>query len=287
MTIELRTPGPDLTDVVLDALREWQGEGAAVHLHPGDIGWFHRFGPAATTAALRVWSRHGRPVAVGLLDGPRLLRLNVAPEAYGDGELAERLVRDLADPARGVLGEGRAVVEAPMATSVHRLLAERGWAADEPWTPLRRDLTDPVPDPGLRIEVAGPDRVADRVAVQRAAFTGSTFTRERWDRMAAGAPYADARCLVAYDDRGTPVATATVWSAGPDRPGLLEPLGVHAEHRGRGHGRAMAVAAASALRGLGASCALVTTPASNVPAVATYRAAGFRALPETHDSRRE
>jgi hypothetical protein len=34
---------------------------------------------------------------------------------------------------------------------------------------------------------------------QRASFDRSTFTDERWHAMAAGLPYADARCLVAYD----------------------------------------------------------------------------------------
>jgi hypothetical protein len=53
-----------------------------------------------------------------------------------------------------------------------------------------------------------------RARVQRAAFVGSTFTDQRWHAMAAGAPYADARCLVAYDDRDTAVAAVTVWSAG-------------------------------------------------------------------------
>ena len=69
-----------------------------------------------------------------------------------------------------------------------------------------------MPDPGVRIEVIRPERVGDRVAVQRASFDSSTFTEERWHAMAAGAPYADARCLVAYDERGAAVATVTVWS---------------------------------------------------------------------------
>jgi GNAT superfamily N-acetyltransferase len=56
--------------------------------------------------------------------------------------------------------------------------------------------------------------------------------------MAAGLPYADARRLVAYDGHGHghAVAAATVWSAGPGKPGLLEPMGVHRERRGHGYG---------------------------------------------------
>jgi ribosomal protein S18 acetylase RimI-like enzyme len=125
-----------------------------------------------------------------------------------------------------------------------------------------------------------------RAAVQRAAFDRSTFTEERWHAMAAGSAYADARCLVAYDEQDTPVAAATAWSAGPGRPGLLEPVGVHRDHRGHGHGKAISIAAAAALRQMGSSSATVCTPSANVGAVAAYRSAGFRQLPDVPDLRR-
>jgi len=88
--------------------------------------------------------------------------------------------------------------------------------------------------------------------------------------MAAGLPHADARCLVAYDDQGNAVAVAavTVWWAGPGKPGLLEPMGVHREHRGHGYGKAITVAAAAALQELDSSSAIVCTPSANVGAVA-------------------
>ncbi|MGI8679097.1 MAG: GNAT family N-acetyltransferase, partial [Jatrophihabitans sp.] len=115
----------------------------------------------------------------------------------------------------------------------------------------------------------------------------STFTDERWHAMAAGSPYADARCLVAYDDQGNAVAAVTVWSAGTGKPGLLEPMGVHREHRGHGYGKAITVAAAAALQELGSSSAGVCTPSANVGGVATYRSAGFQPLPERRDRYRE
>ncbi|WTA77475.1 GNAT family N-acetyltransferase [Streptomyces sp. NBC_00838] len=107
-----------------------------------------------------------------------------------------------------------------------------------------------------------------------------------WHAMAAGSPYADARCLVAHDD-GDAVAAVTVWSAGPGRLGLLEPMGVHREHRGHGYGRAITVAAAAALRDLGSSSAIVCTPSSNTGAVATYRSAGFQRRPEVRGRYRD
>ncbi|GAB2475040.1 hypothetical protein GCM10027187_49060 [Streptosporangium sandarakinum] len=287
MTIVLGEPEVDGLGEVVDVLREWQHDGAPIQLHPGDLGWFWRFGAEATAAAVRTWSRGGRILAVGLLDGPGLLRLAFAPDAQRDEELARRLVEDVTEPERGVLSAGKADIEAPMRALVQDLLSEAGWNADEPWTPLRRDLTEPVEDPGVRIEVVGPERVHVRTAVQRASFGVSTFTDDRWHAMAAGPPYADARCLVAHDDRGDAVAAVTVWSAGPGKPGLLEPMGVHREHRGRGYGTAITVAATAALRELGSSSAVVCTPSSNVGAVATYVSGGFQRLPEVRDKHRD
>ncbi len=139
----------------------------------------------------------------------------------------------------------------------------------------------------MRIEMIGPQQASLRTAVQRAAFERSTFTDERWHAMADGLAYADARCLVAYDDQGNAVAAVTVWSAGPGRPGLLEPMGVHREHRGHGYGKAITVAAAAALQQLGSSSAIVCTPSRNVGAVATYTSAGFQPLPEVRDQYRD
>ncbi|GAA3441351.1 hypothetical protein Pve01_07400 [Planomonospora venezuelensis] len=287
MAIALGGPGVDGLGEVAGVLREWQRDGAPAQLHPGDLGWFWRFGAEATAAAVRTWSRDGRILAVGLLDHPALLRLAVAPAARRDEELARRLVEDVTEPGRGVLAAGKAHVDASMCELIRDLLSEGGWNTDEPWTPLRRDLTDPVEDPGVRIEAIGPEQAHVRTAVQRASFDGSTFTDERWHAMAAGSPYADARCLVAYDARDNAVAAVTVWSAGPGRPGLIEPMGVHREHRGRGYGEAITIAAAAALQELGSSSATVCTPASNAGAVAAYRSAGFQRLPEIRDHYRD
>ncbi len=287
MAIELREPGAGGLSEAVGVLREWQYEGAPMQLHPGDLGWFWRFGADETAAAVRTWRRDGRILAVGLLDGDEVLRLTIAPDAAADEELARRLAEDITDPKRGVLVDGKVFVEVPSAPLVQDLLLEDGWNVDEPWTPLHRDLTDPVADPGLRIEVIGPEQAHVRAAVQRASFDSSTFTDERWHAMAAGPAYADARCLVGYDDRGNAVAAVTVWSAGQGKPGLLEPMGVHREHRGHGYGKAISVAAAAALQKLGSSSAIVCTPSRNVAAVATYKSAGFQERPERRDLRRD
>src|SRR5689334_8531678 len=151
VVIGLGQPRVDELGGVVAALRKWQDDAAPFQLHPGDVGWFWRFGAEATAAAVRTWSRDGRIVAVGLLDGPSLLRLAIEPESQQDEALARRLV----DDTSAVLPEGSVAAEVPPGALVDELLAEAGWIADEPWTPLRRDLTAPVADPGLRIEVVG------------------------------------------------------------------------------------------------------------------------------------
>lgn len=277
--------GMSITEAVA-ALRDWQHDGAPFQLHPGDVGWFHRFGADAAEAAVRTWRRAGQVAAVGLLDGPGLLRVTFAPDAHRDEVLARRVFDDVTDPDRGVLPAGKVNVEAPSTALLHDLLAEAGWARDEPWSPLRLDLAAPVPDPGLRVEVTKPEQADEWTAVLRASFDGSTSTAERWHAMAAGPPFADARCLTGYAEQGAAVAVVTVWSAGPGKPGLIEPMGVHRDHRGHGYGRAITVAAAAALRDMGSSSVIVCTPSSNVGGVATYVSAGMQRLPEVRDSYR-
>src|SRR4051794_5829467 len=153
MAIVLDKPGVDALREAVGVLREGQYDGAPMQLHPGDLGWFWRLGAEATAAAVRTWSRDGQILAGGLLDGPGLLRLTIAPDAQREEELAQQLVEDVTEPERGVLPEGKANIEAPMGALVQDLLFEDGWNADEPWTPLRRDLTEPVNDPGVRIKV--------------------------------------------------------------------------------------------------------------------------------------
>src|SRR5689334_9114555 len=227
MSITLQTATPASLDEVAEAVASWQQEGGPVQLHAGDLGWNWRLGAEELAGAVRVWRRDGEILAVGLVDDAGLIRLGIAPGVDADDVFASQLLADVSDPARGVLPAGHACVEARSGTALRELLARNGWLADEPWTPLCRDLTDTVEDCGLSVELVGPHHVQDRVAVQRASFPSSTFTRERWHTMAAASPYRRARCLVGYDRHGAAVATVTVWSAGHGRPGLLEPLGVH------------------------------------------------------------
>lgn len=154
MAIVVETPGTEGLTEAVAALRQWQSDDAPLQLHPGDLGWNYRFGAAATAAVVRTWTRDGRIVAVGLLDGPGLVRLTIAPDVRQDAELARQLAEDVSTPERGVLPAGPVSVEAPDDVLLRDVLAGDGWRADEPWTPLHRDLAEPVPEVDLRIEVA-------------------------------------------------------------------------------------------------------------------------------------
>lgn len=283
MTIVLNDASIDGLTEAVDALRAWQDDRTPLQLHPGDLGWAWALGTERLAAAVRTWSVDGRIVAVGYLDDPDVLRLTTLPDLRQDEALARQLLADLSDPERGVLPPGKVALEIPDGALLREVLLEAGWSLDEPWTPLRHDLSEPVKDSGLRIEVAGPQTAGTRTAVHRSAFGSPMFTEEVWHVLAAGPVYADARCLIGYDGQDNAVAAVTIWSAGAGKPGLLEPLGVHADHRGRGHGTAISIAAAAALREMGASSALVSTPSSNAAAVAAYRAAGYEPSPERLD----
>ncbi|KRF06696.1 acetyltransferase [Nocardioides sp. Soil777] len=288
MRISVRTPTQDGLGPVMRVLASWQQEGMPVQLHPGDLGWQWRFGPDTLADSLRVWSRDEEIVAVGSVDRDvpvdevAVIRMALSPEVNQDEDVARVLVRDLEDPT-GILRAGSAAVEARFGQALQSLLDAHGWLPDEPWTPLHRDLTQAVESGALRVETVGPSHVEERVAVQRAAFATSTFTVDRWHTMSKGLPYREARCLVGYDDDGVAVAGVTAWSAGPGRQGLLEPMGVHRDHVGRGHGTSITLAAAAALREMGSSSAIVATPASNKGGVATYAAAGFAPAPDVTD----
>lgn len=287
----------DLGKIAAD-LSHWQRDEGTLHLHPGDIGWHSLAGATKTARDLRVWSRDGEMVALGMMDGPGLLRMAMDPAAHDDDELARRISSDMNDPDAGVLVAGEATIEARGLRSLRRLLSDEGWTADALWTPFRCDFSraierDLIERAAVRIETIGLDQADAWLAVHWSAFKGTPFEDadrrrllERWGAMAGG-PFSHlAQHLIAFDAEGTAVAVTTVWTAGPDRPGLIEPMGVHSDHRGHGFGAAITTAGSDALKKCGSSSAMVAAENSNTGALATYAAAGFTALEPVADLKR-
>lgn len=286
MGILLRTPSADELAAITREVGEWHTDSTPFQLHPGDIGWFGWRGDEVTAAALRTWWRDGQLVAAGLLDGPGLLRLAMAPAAMTDPDVADAIAGDIAHEDGRALPAGEADVEAPAGATLRDALVSRGWASGDEWTHLRQDLSRPISVPtDLRVEVVDQRNAPERTDVHRAAFGSEAFTDERWRSVAATPAYRNARCLVGLVGE-VPAAAITVWSAGEGRPGIIEPMGVHPAHRGHGHAVAITLAGVAALREMGCSSARVGTPSTNTAAVATYVAAGFEAWATVDDLRR-
>lgn len=284
MAIHCETPQVSALPPLLNELGAWQPKSGPILLHPGDIGWFERFGAEATANAVPVWRRDGVPLAIGLKDGDDLLRLAIRPDMYLDPVLAHQIAHDLAE-TDAVLAGGTAYLELPLESLLRGLLIENGWILDDPWTHMRHNL-EALQPPTLRITVNDEASAADQAAILNNAF-GGKHSVKRWRAMASGPAFSAARCLVAYDDAAHPVATITVWSGGDGKPGLIEPLATHSDFRGQGYGRQVIHAGLLALQNLGASSAIVATPSSSTGGVAAYQAAGFDVVAKVPDLKRD
>ncbi len=271
-----RTGRADAAEITA-ALAAWTPPTWTGQLHPGDIGWQLRLEDEQVDGSFLVVRDGATIVAVALVDDPHTVRLAVDPARAHHTPLADFL----ADAVEDLVGDGEAWAAGLPLAGWGAVLADRGWSADgDPWVALHRALTGAgraaLPD-GVA-PVAGDRDVADRVAVQRAAFERSTFTAARWALMAAGPSYDGGLDLLARDRDGTPVAAGTAWHAGAGRCAVLEPVGTHRDHQRLGHGRRLLDGLCSQLAAAGSASVAVATPASNEGAVRAYTAAGFRVL---------
>lgn len=291
-SVNLDVQTPEVGDLaeIRQVLEQWQQDRGPLHLHPGDLGWYSLRGPAATAAAIRTWSHGPTLLAVALLDGPDLLRLAIDPGWCRDTSLASRIAADVNDAQGGIFGAGAATVEARGMYALTEQLAQDGWSPAEPWIPLHHDLAASSEVSGHQVEIVESRDTAEWAAVHWSAFRGTPIPDDRLQRLVEGwclateSPFFEkARILLLRDDDGQAVAVTAVWSAGDGRPGLIEPLAVHQDHRGRRYGTVMTHAAVDALREMGSSSATVCAESSNTGAVATYLAAGFTAHPEVTD----
>jgi GNAT superfamily N-acetyltransferase len=173
---------------------------------------------------------------------------------------------------------GAAVVALDAETDKTDALRHRGYAPDPArwfWH-LHRTLDD-LPPQTVPPSDHDPD---ERVAVHRAAWAGSRFTRALYDAVRATPPYrADLDVLVRTPE-GEPAAYALAWYDAASRSGELEPVGTAAAHRRRGYGAAACVAALHRLRDAGATQAVVyaVNDPGNPGPRALYESVGFRVI---------
>jgi GNAT superfamily N-acetyltransferase len=265
----------------IEILNRWAPRHAAVlGLHSGDVGWRLRLDDSDLDDTLVVVRDRDEPVAVIHVE-PDLIRPVVRADRSDDWELAETL----GEIATSTATTQRVSSDAASHGAYRCWLSRHGWVLEsDAWAVLYRPLSssDGAYDDPLCSTLASDTDIADRVAVQYAAFEHSTFTVSRWHQMAAGPGY-DARLdLLRRDATGVPVSAATGWSAGPGRTGILEPVGTHRDHVGAGHGRAVTMAVIAALARSGASGVAVQTPPSNVAAIRAYEACGMRVVEHLH-----
>ena len=281
MAVTVERYGRDGAARLIEALQSWAPPGGYfATIHAGDLGWHLRFDDADLAGTFVAVLDDDEPVAVGLLEGSTF-RPTIRPDRGHDHDVAAALV----DVLRALPTDRDAHTDAGSESLFRAMLSGDGWHVDpDAWPLFYRPLSpaDGEHDDPLSRPLESDADIADRVAVQRAAFTSSTFTVERWHRMAAGPGFDPALELLRRDRDGAPVAAATGWSAGPGKVGILEPVGADPAYAGHGYGKAVSLAVIAALARAGASGVTVCTPLSNAAAVRTYTACGLRQVELMH-----
>ena len=263
--------------------------------HPGQLAWSARYalpedldhGPVALFR-----DPAGTVVGWAWAEAPDWLELCVDP---AHPEIA-------AEAARWFLGRGATGTMRTMAleTEAHVLagLAEEGFVVEEqPWfTHHHLDLVAPPPAPevpGYTFRAVAPGEGAERAACHRAAWAtpggSSRVSGAAYQRLMATPPYRPDLDWVAVDGAGAMVASCLVWL--DDRTGvaLVEPVGCHPDHRGRGLAAAVSLAALRAARDAGARTGLVCPRGDDGYPVPrrVYQAMGFVPGPRTLTLRRD
>jgi ribosomal protein S18 acetylase RimI-like enzyme len=254
----------ELQAVVVES---WRREKPLVETHVGDLAWWSR----EPDSRHRVWHDGGDPVAWGWAAGGHL-SLHVRADRRGlgweldvlrwfDGTSAWCFDRD---DAKAAALDAAGFAAVPGAGFHH----------------LVRDLTDlpspAVPD-GYRLMHVTDTDVGRRVAVGRAAFTGSTMTDEKYLRLRSTWPYREKLDAVIEGPDGSLAAFCLAWLDAANGAGELEPVGTHPDHRRLGLASAASLEALRRLRALGAdTCVVYAADRPAYPAsLALYTSLGF------------
>jgi len=208
----------------------------------------------------------------------------------------------VAEAARWFVGLGATGTTRAMAleTEDHVLagLAEAGFEAeDQPWfTHHHLDLgaLPPTPEvPGYTLRHVGPGEAEARAACHREAWAPpggtSRVSGAAYARLMATPPYRTTLDWVAVDSAGAMVASCLVWLDDHTGVALVEPVGCHPDHRGRGLAAAISLAALRAARDAGGRTGLVCPRGDDGYPVPqrVYQRMGFVPGPRTFTLRRD
>lgn len=230
----------------------WRTHGPYVEQHPGDLAW-------------------GANPPVGREEQGALLV--AGGYAFRDGDVWHVGGPDEAMPAlvSHAAEAGAAVYALTSEEAKVAALRSCGYTPADDWLwHCVHDLRDLPPFPQGVVE--GPTEPDRRVALHRAAWVSSKFSREVYDDVRATPPYrADLDVVVEWK------AYALAWFDAGSASGELEPVGTDAAFRRQGYGAKACVAALHRLRDLGAKTAVVyavSDPANQGPR-ALYESVGF------------
>ncbi|HEV7129974.1 MAG TPA: GNAT family N-acetyltransferase [Ktedonobacterales bacterium] len=152
-----------------------------------------------------------------------------------------------------------------------------------------RSRTLDVPIPALHLpsgytlrQLEGHAEIEQRVAVHRAAFTGSHMSVAKHCTLMDAPTYRADLDLVAVAPDGAFAAFGIVWLDIANRLGVFEPVGTHPAHRRQGLGQAILSEGMRRLQRLGARAVYVNSRGEDVAASRLYESVGFGLFDRNH-----
>lgn len=287
------------------------GRPEAAYLRPGDVVWrlpLYRFPTLGEAPWLRLWFDAHGVAGYAWFEPPTGVELDLRSDLPWSGETgsamldwAEAMRRQApaaypwlvelenmeqwADAVREPVGSphpGRWLTIPANEGDSGRLAALhfRGYQRTKHHAILyARDLAKPVPSPSLpaqhQIRHTSDADIAERVAVHRDAWVGSSWTVERYEALRAAPAYDETLDLVVEDDTGHFAACCICWADPISRIGSFEPVGTRPAFRGRGITRQLIHEGFRRLAAKGMTTAHTETPGFNTPAQALYESSGF------------
>ena len=301
----------------LDALLAFAASNAAaradaVYLRPGDIVWrlpLERLAALGDVQWLRLWFDARGLAGYVWFEPPTGAELDIRSDLDWRGEVGNALI-DWSEAARRELpaaypwlvdledmaqwadrirhppaaGDGHWLTMTAHEGDEGRIAAlrGRGYAPSRHYAVIYgRDLAAPLTPSrlpaGYGIRNVSTADVAERVAVHRDAWVGSSWTIERYQALRAADAYDEALDLVVEDAAGRFAACCICWADQASRSGHFEPVGTRPEYRGQGLTRELVREGFRHLAKRSMETAHTETPGFNAPARALYESSGFTA----------
>jgi ribosomal protein S18 acetylase RimI-like enzyme len=158
----------------------------------------------------------------------------------------------------------------------HEFTATEHFAPD-----YRRDLNQPIASPqlaaGHRLRGVTDADLDERVAVHRAAWSGSSYDATRHRRIQESPGYDPQLDIVLETADGRFASYCIVWVDAVG-VGSFEPVGTRPEWRGQGVGREIILEGLRRLKAKGMHSARVSTAGFNAPAQRLYESCGFERI---------